>query len=189
MSLLLDVNPPSQISVNFDLVNSVPLPVLLRLPVTEMKTLMKMCNSTSFRVPCQHTCMHARMHAHTFQAPRWLIHSAGMSVWRQALVCAPGMRNLTSRLEFEPLHSSSRFSEIGCPGCASSFPTECLNNYIKSSPTTRGCVWSSFKWRPHSWDWRGALSSADFCKRTVKNCVYFCEFSVHGLQKEIDCFL
>lgn len=41
-----------------------------------------------------------------------LIHSAGMSVWRQAVVCAPGMRNLTSGLEFKPPNSSSRFSQI-----------------------------------------------------------------------------
>lgn len=33
-------------------------------------------------------------------------------MWRQAAVCAPGMRNLTCRLEFEPLHSSLLFSEI-----------------------------------------------------------------------------
>lgn len=126
------------------------------------------------------TSTHARTH---IPGPSLaLMHSAGMSVWRQALVCAPGMRNLTSRLEFEPLHSSSRFSEIRCSGCASCFPTECLNNYIKSSPTT-------FKWRPQSRDWTGASSSADFCKRHVKNCVSFREFSVHGLQKEIDSFL
>lgn len=41
-----------------------------------------------------------------------LIRSAGMSVWRQAVVCAPGMRNLTSGLEFEPPHSSSLLLEI-----------------------------------------------------------------------------
>ena len=58
-------------------------------------------------------------------------------------VCAPGMRNLTSGLEFEPPHSSSRFSEIRSHGWASHCPAEDLNSYIKSSPTTEGLVLSS----------------------------------------------
>lgn len=50
-----------------------------------------------------------RTHTHIPGPSLALLHSAGMSVWRQAVVCAPGMRNLTSGLEFEPPHSSSLF--------------------------------------------------------------------------------
>lgn len=83
-------------------------------------------------------CTH--IHAHIPGPVLALIHSAGMSVWRQAMVCAPGMRNLTSGLEFEPPHSSLHFSEIYSHNLALHCPAEYLNSDIKSSQTTSGLV-------------------------------------------------
>lgn len=90
----------------------------------------------------KHTLHHVHLytdtlkHAHTYICGPLLglIHSAGMSVWRQAVVCAPGMWNLTSGLEFEPPRSSSLFSEIRSHSWALDWPAEYLNSYVTASP-------------------------------------------------------
>lgn len=94
-------------------------------------------------ITCTYTHTHTQITCTHIPGPLLVLkHSAGMSVWRQEVVCAPGMRNLTSGLEFEPPHSSSLFSEIRSRSWPHTAQQRTLT--VTESQTAKGCFSCGF---------------------------------------------